>query len=838
MEFENLLTAYEKLALRHADRILFVNEQITFRKTWEKAKAAASLLQDRGFTRGDVIVLLAANSPEWCCMFMAITAIGAVALPLDTNLPAGQYRDMAVAAGARAAFVSGHFRDVFQDIPVFDIEGVPPAAPDQILKPETVHLDDIAALLFTSGTTGRPKIVALSQRNILSVALTCTKLEEYTPEDVTLAMLPLYHVYAFESTFMAPLVTGSSIVFQNSLKGPDIIKALADHPITIFPAAPQMWELFFDALITKLRMQSKAKYRLFMFFLAAAPAFRALGLGFVLQKIFRPVHDVFGHKMRFFISGGAPLKKEYFNFYRTMGFYIMEGYGLTETTGPIAIPYFRDAVAGAVGPPIAGNDVKIKNVNADGIGEIWLRGDAVMPGYYLNEEANRQAFDDERFFNTQDLGFVDRRGHIHITGREKNVIVLDSGKNVYPEELELYFRKSPLISEIAVFGRKIEGRESVYAVIVPATKGAASYERIWEEVAALNKDLPAYKTIRRFAISADPLPRNSTRKVLIDEVIRLLDQGLYQTDAAGAAVPRNILTATSVREEEIIAMLAAKFRAKVLYANETLADHRIDSLGMIELIVHLEESLNLSVDMDQIHSFMTLEEFVRHLASRPERSGATLDDLILHSPVTTKTTAFFNPLNELVLLLIRLVSVIFWRFAIRHPERLILDNVILVANHQSLLDTPVMMNAIPFADRRKAFLIGKKEVAILGYLFAGAPVLFVDRTGNVVPALKAAADVLKSGKSLIIFPEGTRTRDGSMGKFKSGAAYLARNLNKKIIPVTIRGAFDIMPAGKFLPRFWGGKSLEVVVGRSVDPKDFSSIDALSDHLKSVISNPQ
>ncbi|MRR17283.1 MAG: hypothetical protein EG826_12585 [Deltaproteobacteria bacterium] len=838
MEFENLLTAYETLALRHADRILFVNEQITFRETWEKAKAWASLLQDRGFTKGDVIVLLAANSPEWCCTFMAITAIGAVALPLDTNLPAGQYRDMAAAAGARAAFVSGHFRDVFQAIPVLDIEGVPPAAPDRLLKPETAHLDDIAALLFTSGTTGRPKIVSLSHRNILSVALTCTQLEEYTPDDVTLAMLPLYHVYAFESTFMAPLVTGSSIVFQNSLKGPDIIKALADHPITIFPAAPQMWELFFDALITKLRAQSKVKYRLFMFFLAAAPAFRALGLGFVLQKIFHPVHDVFGHRMRFFISGGAPLKKEYFNFYRTMGFYIMEGYGLTETTGPIAIPYFKDAVAGAVGPPIAGNHVKIKNVNADGIGEIWLAGDAVMPGYYLNDEANRQAFDDEHFFNTQDLGFVDGRGHIHITGREKNVIVLDSGKNVYPEELELYFRKSPQISEIAVFGRKIEGRESVYAVIVPATKGAASYERIREEVAALNKDLPAYKAVRRFAISADPLPRNSTRKILLDEVMSLLDQGLYQTDAAGAAVPRNILTATSVREEEIIAVLAAKFRAKALYANETLADHRVDSLGMIELVVHLEESLNLSVDMDQIHSLMTLEEFVRYLASRPERSGATLDDLILHSPVTTKTTAFFNPINELVLLLIRLVSVIFWRFTIVHPERLRLDNVILVANHQSLLDTPVMMNAIPFARRRGAFLIGKKEVAILGYLFAGAPVLFVDRTGNVVPALKAAADVLKSGKSLIIFPEGTRTRDGAMGKFKSGAAYLAKNLNKKIIPVTIRGAFDIMPAGRFLPRFWGGKRLEVVVGRSVDPKDFPSIDALSDHLKSVISNPQ
>lgn len=835
MEFENLATAYTTLCRRHQDRILFRNEQITFGRAWEKAAAKALFLKRRGIQKGDVIILLAGNSVDWCCAFMAVTAIGAAALPLDTNLPAAQYRDMAKSAGAKAAFVSGPFQDVFSDLEVFAVEDDPPGEADSGWPDVSLGPDDIAALLFTSGTTGHPKIVALTHRNILSVALTCTRLEEYTPDDVTLAMLPLYHVYAFESTFMAPLVTGSSLVFQNSLKGPDIIRALADNPITIFPAAPQMWELFFDALAAKLRAQSRAKHRLFMFFLAAAPALNAFGLGFLPRKIFDPVHDVFGRKMRFFISGGAPLKKEYFTYYRTMGFYIMEGYGLTETTGPIAIPYFKDAAAGSVGPPIAGNAVKIKNAGPDGIGEIWLQGDAVMAGYYRNDQANREAFDDERFFNTQDLGYLDPRGHIHITGRLKNVIVLDSGKNVYPEELELYFRKSPLIAEMAVFGRKIDGRETVYAVIVPAVKGPDAYRRIREELAALNKELPVYKTIGRFALAADPLPRNSTRKVLIDEVIRLLEAGVYQTDAAGAAIPRNVLAGTDAREREMIRVLADKLGADVLYANETLADHQLDSLGLVELVVYLEDTLNLSVDMDQVNPLMTLEELVRCLASCPERTGATLDDLILHSPVTTRTTAFFNPVNELFLLVIRAASVLFWRLRVMHRERLLTDNVIIVANHQSLLDTPTMMNLIPFAKRRRFYLIGKKEVAPLGWFFAGAPLLFVDRTGNVVPSLKAAADVLRSGQSLIIFPEGTRTRDGAVGRFKSGAAYLARHLDKKIIPVTIRGAFDIMPPGKGLPRFIGGHRLELLVGTPVDPKDFSSIEALTDHLRNIIA---
>ena len=833
MEFENLLTAYQTLCSRYSENILFKKQGITFRETWQRTERRALFLKAQGYNKGDVIAMLAVNSPEWCLTFMAITAIGAIALPLDTNLKPAQYRAMLKSAGARAAFVSEAFRDVFEDETVYRIEDEPAAAGSDQLTAEKIAITDIASLLFTSGTTGNPKIVALTHGNILHVALVCTELEEYTQHEVTLAMLPLYHVYAFESTFMAPLVTGSSLVFQNSLKGPDIIKALAENPITIFPAAPQMWELFLDALMTKLRAQSKAKYRMFMFFLKAGPVLKTLGLGAILQKVFHPVHDVFGHKMRFFISGGAPLKKAYFNYYRVMGFYIMEGYGLTETTGPIAIPYYRDAFAGSVGPPIRGNEVAVKNVNADGIGEIWLRGPAVMPGYYRNDEANREAFDDQGFFNTQDLGYVDGRGHIHITGRLKNVIVLDSGKNVYPEELEQHFVKSPLINEISVFGRQIDGRETVYAVIVPAAKGGGSFGRIQEEVAALNRELPSYRTIGRFALSADPLPRNSTRKVLVDEVIRRLDQGLYQTDAAGAAVPQNLLTATSVREEEIIAALAEGLGSETLYANETLADHDIDSLGLVELIVHLEEALNIAVDMDKVNPLQTLEEFVRYLAECEAGGGVNLDEAILCEPITTRARTFFNPVNELVLLIFRAAAWLFWRLKVNHKDRLQPDNAIVIANHQSLLDAPLMVSQLPRRLRNHVFLIGKKEVAFLRYPFAGAPVLFVDRTGNVVPALKAAADMLRSGQSLIIFPEGTRTRSGAVGKFKSGAAYLAFHLCKQIIPVKIQGTYGVMPRGAFLPRFFSGGRIAMDVGEPINPADFPSIEALTEHLQKL-----
>jgi 1-acyl-sn-glycerol-3-phosphate acyltransferase len=165
-------------------------------------------------------------------------------------------------------------------------------------------------------------------------------------------------------------------------------------------------------------------------------------------------------------------------------------------------------------------------------------------------------------------------------------------------------------------------------------------------------------------------------------------------------------------------------------------------------------------------------------------------------------------------------------------------NAIIISNHQSILDPPLILNQVPYSMRKDIFLIAKKELSWFRFPFAGAPILYVDRTGNIVPSLKAAADVLRRGHSLLIFPEGTRTKDGTVGKFRSGAAYLAVHLDKKIIPVIIQGSFDIMPSGKYLPRFCGGHKLKIKVGSPIDPKDFSSIESLNDHLHDVISGDE
>ena len=304
MEFENLFTAYQTLCNHYADRILFKNQEISFGKTWEKSKTRALFLKNEGYKKGDVIVILAGNSPEWCFTFMATTAIGVIALPLDTNLSPTQYREMAKSAGARAAFVSSPFHDIFHDLPVYKIEDEPAGIQPGELRAEPIVRDDIATLLFTSGTNWQPQNRCADPGQHSACSLGLYKAGRIHPGRCNPRDAAALSRLRVESTFMAPLVTGSSLVFQNSLKGQDIIKALAENPIIDIPGGAADVAGLFDALTSKLRAQSQAKYRLFMFFSQDRTNFPIAGSGFHFTENFssgsrclRP-SDAFLHQRR------------------------------------------------------------------------------------------------------------------------------------------------------------------------------------------------------------------------------------------------------------------------------------------------------------------------------------------------------------------------------------------------------------------------------------------------------------------------------------------------------------------------------------------------------------
>lgn len=831
----DIYSAASDICSRFSANILFKTDSgtVTFGEILTRINNRASFLSENGYSSGDVIAILAENSPDWCVTFLAICSIGGIALPLDINLQKDSFEGMVSAVKAKAVFFSGTHGESIRSVPVYNIYSSSARQDAPVFRHTAVPCDETAAMLFTSGTTGSPKIVQLTHANLLHIAHVCTELEEYTEKDVTLAILPFFHVYALEATFLAPFVTGSMIVLQNSLKGPDIMKSLAENPVTIFPAAPLMWELFFNGIAAKARAQSRLKYRIFMFFVKNAPLVRAAGLGFITRKIFSPVHDVLGNSHRFFISGGAALKQEYFRYYKNMGFNIMEGYGLSETTGPIAIPYYKKSQPGSVGAPISGNEVIIKNTNDDGIGEIWLRGDAIMPGYFNNDEANRTVFDGDGFFNTGDLGRVDRKGNIYVTGRVKNVIVLESGKKVYPEELEFYFKQSPLIGEIAIFERPSEGRPGVYAVIVPAARAAASYSDMRRVIEELNRNLPEYKRIHRFALSIDDLPKNTTRKILYNDIRLLLDQGVYQETETGSAVLRQPLTGENVIADNIINILQTRLKAEKLFHNQTLADFNIDSLRFIELVVYLEQALGVQIDTEEMRNKQNLGELTSWLASLEKGTGQLLDERILKSEVTTSMHRFFNPMHHITLAVFKIISVILWGVRVINPEKLLIDNTIIIANHQSYLDIIWISFSIPRNKRGDVYATGKRKLSFLKYIFPVLPIIYVDEN-NSLEVLKAGADILRSGKTLIVFPEGTRTDDGSVKQFRSGAAYLAKNLDKRIIPVSVNGAYGIWPRDRMLPHIFSSRKGRLVIGDTINPGSFDTVEALNSAMEEAV----
>ncbi len=829
----SLYDFYNELCGKFSDRLLF-SDGMTYTGGYRLIEARGAFLQKNGFGKCDVIALLSPNSVEMCITFMAITATGAIVLPLDPNLDRNLYPEMLKKAGAAAIFTTPEFKKIFKDVKVYDLDLSKNIEKKGTIKRPKCGADDISSLFFTSGTTGEPKIVQLTQGNLFKTALANAEFCRTTPDDMILSLLPLFHAYGLIAAFLGPMAHGSSMCLQPSLKGPDILRSLAENPITFFPAVPLLWELIMDGIINKVKLESKMKFRIFMFFLKYGSAFRKAGLSMLPDKIFAPILAAFGSKMRIMVSGGAPLKLLYAKYYRSIGLPLIQGYGLSETTGPITIGDYTNIKVGTIGAVLPGNVVKLHNPDKEGIGELCFKGIGVTPGYYKNKKMNAEVFDNEGFFHTGDLGKIDKHGNIRITGRIKNVIVLPSGKNVYPEELESFYKQSQQIQEIAVFGVKDEGAEKVFAVIVPVLKNDTSYTIIKDELNRLNKGLPTYKIVTGFAISFDPLPINSTRKVLYSKVRENLNSGLYMRGEGDEAVLTHELLPQSPADEFIIKMLKERFRKERIFARETFSDMGVDSLGLVDLIVFFEEKLQVSIDIARMKQIQTMDELLTYLTSLEEKEGEGINRRLFESEIEQKPLPIFNPVYHMFIILFSFISRFFWHLEVKNPEKLKFENNIISANHTSYIDMVWLAVITPFNKRKYVYVAGSGDLKLLRYGLPFLPVIWVDQN-NTLDVIKKSADILRLGYNLIIFPEGGRSTDGKMMQFRTGAAFLAKNLDKKIIPVTINGAYDIWSRHRLLPNFSRKLKANIVIGDAIEPGKYRSVESLTDALKEKIA---
>ena len=552
---QNFAQVVEQISRDHAskDAILYrAGGQQDFRR-WtyarfgDECRRVARGLLAAGLGKGDRVALWSENQPEWMTVWMGAVIAGLSIVPIDFLVTEKECENIIGITRAKAFFYSGTKREFAASLAASGIKLAAnvclspsggdseysrfgkDAASQALPSPDSISGDHPASIVFTSGTTGVAKGVTLSHRNIIVNANAAIRILEPTDKDVFIDVLPLHHTYATTCCFIAPLSVGIPTVVVEKVLG-DIIRADSrDAGVTFLIGVPLLFDKFMagaDKKITGLKKLILSPIRKKALALAKQGKIE-FGRNHSLLKKVRAKFDL--GSVRMMVAGGGPLNPKTADFFDSLGFNIVHGYGMSENSPLISVNTPRHKRNVSVGLPVSDTKVKILDPNAEGIGEIACTSPSVMIGYFENEAATNdviKVMDGERWLLTGDLGKIDEDGYIYIMGRQKNLIVTSAGKNIYPEEIEVLF-SSRVISEILVVGRKAKdgSGESIFAVIVP------NYENIKEDfpgkendeafirtevkklVENANRSLPIYKKINDFTLRKDPFEKNAQQKI-------------------------------------------------------------------------------------------------------------------------------------------------------------------------------------------------------------------------------------------------------------------------------------------------------------------------------------
>jgi long-chain acyl-CoA synthetase len=497
---------------------------LSFADLHVNAVEAARVLQQSGLKAGDRLALLGPASLEWPVEFLGSLLAGAMVLPLDHKLSFEEHRELLRHNQPRYLLVAKDFREEAYSL-LGDIPGLEKVLfldePVQILAGQELpafparDLKECAAIFYTSGTIGNPKGVMISIENILFELTTLTSLHENHPGDVLFSILPLNHLYGL-IMMLYSLASGSELCFAHSLAGPDIALCLRERQATQMNVVPLLLSVLRRAILQKVEGEGPAKSRIFQFLLKIAPY---LPLA-TRRRLFSPIHEGFGGRLRRIVCGASALDPETYDFYRALGLPVYEGYGLTETGPVVSVNTTRRVKRGTVGRPLPQVEVRLDQAEGEAHGELLVRGPNVMLGYYKNPELSRELVDFEGWFRTGDLARLEN-GYLRITGRLKTLIVLETGKKVHAEEVEMVLQLSNSFQDVCVFGSRFTGKgELVVAVIHPAQAMLEEFpnedelkREVEREVQELSRRLAAFKRPARVVVRKEAMPKTTSGKI-------------------------------------------------------------------------------------------------------------------------------------------------------------------------------------------------------------------------------------------------------------------------------------------------------------------------------------
>ncbi|HUK58841.1 MAG TPA: AMP-binding protein [Stellaceae bacterium] len=779
-------------------------EETSFADLAARARSLGRALLQRGIGPGAAVALVAPNSAAWIVAFWAIVATGATAVPIDVQTEDAELADRLGRANCRLVFTTAaRAGRVGRDAIALDEEL--PSASEGSATFAARKPDDVAVILFTSGTTATPKAVPLTHGNLRSNidAMQATGLAG--AKDRALLPLPLHHAYPLTVGMMSGLACGTTIVLPAGVSGPEMITALLKGGVTILMGVPRLYSALLTGIRQRIAGRRPLARRAFALLLALGRRLRAT-FGKSPRFLFRPVHRQLAPSLRLLVSGGAKLDDEVEGDLAALGWDVMTGYGLTETSPILTFNAPGAARPGSAGRALSGVHLRIVNTDAEGVGEIEARGASVFGGYLGDEAATARAFTADRWFRTGDFGRIDDAGFLFIVARVSETIVLADGKKLFPEPVEAVYAEIPLVAEVALFSLK----GALVALVVPdldavRAQGAVHLrEAIRDALAERARTLPSHARLSGFALARDKLPRTQLGKIR-----RHLVPALYE---AALAAPPALKPAELSPEDQ--KLLADETAAQVWdwlgrrYPTHGLGldmnpemDLGIDSLGWVDVTLALERELGVRLTEHEIGRIVTLRDLLREAVEARGRPAAAHETKAPALPVLGPGSYL---LQDMLAALIRLLMRWLFKLEATGQENLPPAGYFLICpNHESYLDPFVVSAALPKGRHRRTWWAGWT-----GIMLATAARRFFSKIVQLLPvdqyrgggaSLDLAAAAFERGGAVVWFPEGGLSRDGELQRFQAGVGVLVEKHRVSVVPAAIAGSYEAWPYGGGFP---------------------------------------
>jgi len=836
--YRDLLELFEVATKRHATRVAMryerdgSKEQYTYADLRELANRAAAFLVGQEVRPGERIILCSENRPEWGMSYFGVLKAGCTCIPVDSQSSLNELVTFARAGAATGIIVSQDIFDKYLTLQFrLEAEGLPTKVwrfdeifelgneeleNERIAKlPQRISGSTMASLIFTSGTTGNPKGVMLSHRNMTSMVSMLSSVFDFSTRDSALSVLPLHHTFEFSAGFLTPISRGVQITYLSELNGDTLSSALKNGNVTAMVGVPALWELLHRRIKTNIVETSPRLWDV-VETLAKANAWlrdkTPLNLG---PFIFYPIHQKLGGHIRYVISGGSALNQSVLKSFHGMGFTMLEGYGLTEASPVLAVTRPNQTVIpGSVGQALPGVEIMIADPDERGVGEIIARGPNVMSGYYENELATRNVLRD-RWLYTGDLGKLDEDGNLYIVGRSKEIIVDSNGKNVYPDELEEVYGANEFVKELSIVGLPDGLGERVSCLVVPDYKRDESLgreevrERVEQHFRTVSASLPLYKRVKVLQFWEADLPRTATRKVKRREVVNEL-QRLQKLVKTASKTPQDTAEEKNAAWLiDIVSAVSGKPKADITIHTK-LGELGFDSLMYVELVSAIENAGGVIPSPDGLAHIGDIQELMNFVQRDGKRKPAAAraewldgraeessddrnDDVKIPSLLRRLGSQALDAGQNLIY-----DSLLVSKFEGQHNIP-VHTNFIVASNHASHLDTGLIKSALGemgkdmIALGAADYFFDKKYKRIYFENFTN--VVPIERSGSLRKSLRHAKYFLDNGYNALIYPEGTRTVTGEMADFKPIVGHLALTTQTGILPIYLQGTYDAFPKG-------------------------------------------